>query len=198
MSKSLGNVERLADALDELGRRNAAAAVRTGPLPQPDGLHRRHARAGPGGRRGVARGDPQAAVGDGDGSGDRELLDEADRRAAAFDAALDDDLATPQALAELFGLGSSATRAIAAQAVSGRAGTAVADTLVSRLDVLGLAGLGTDDAVPAEIVRLAEDRLAARAARDFVRSDALRDQIAAAGFVVRDVEDGFELVPAPR
>ncbi|MDX6377978.1 MAG: cysteinyl-tRNA synthetase, partial [Gaiellaceae bacterium] len=130
--------------------------------------------------------------------GDRALVDEAARRAAAFDAALDDDLATPQALAELFGLASSATRAIAAQSLSGRAGAAVAETLVSRLDVLGLAGLAADDDVPAEIVSLAEERHAARAARDFARSDALRDQIAAAGFVVRDVEDGFELVPAPR
>ena len=198
MSKSLGNVERLADALDEWGAETLlllfARAHYRSPMDYTDDTLAQARAAGEGLREAIRK--LRSATGD--GSGDRELLDEADRRAAAFDAALDDDLATPQALAELFGLGSSATRAIAAQAVSGRAGTAVADTLVSRLDVLGLAGLGTDDAVPAEIVSLAEDRMAARAARDFVRSDALRDQIAAAGFVVRDVEDGIELGPAPR
>ena len=45
------------------------------------------------------------------------------------------------------------------------------------------------------IVELAERRVAARAAKDFAESDRLRDEIAAAGWVVRDVADGYELVP---
>ncbi len=198
MSKSLGNVERLGDALDEWGAETLlllfARAHYRSPMDYNDDTLSQARAAGEGLREAIRK----LRRATGDGSQDRDLLDEADRRTAAFDAALDDDLATPQALAELFGLGSSATRTIAAQAISGRAGASAADALVSRLDVLGLAGLGTDDAVPAEIVSLAEERLAARTARDFARSDALRDEIAAAGFVVRDVEDGFELVPAPR
>jgi cysteinyl-tRNA synthetase len=198
MSKSVGNVERLDRALDEWGAETLlllfARAHYRSPMDYTNDTLAQARAAGEGLREALRK----LRTAAGDGSGDRALVDEADRRAAAFDAALDDDLATPQALAELFGLSSSATRTIAAQSLSGRAGAAVAETLVSRLDVLGLAGLAADDDVPAEIVSLAEERHEARAARDFARSDALRDQIAAAGFVVRDVEDGFELVPAPR
>jgi cysteinyl-tRNA synthetase len=63
---------------------------------------------------------------------------------------------------------------------------------------LGLFGLGSlADAVeaPADLVALAERRQAARAAKDFGESDRLRDEIAAAGWEVRDVADGFQLVP---
>ena len=47
----------------------------------------------------------------------------------------------------------------------------------------------------AEVVSLAEERLAARASRDFARADALRDQIAALGFGVRDTPQGPQVVP---
>ena len=55
----------------------------------------------------------------------------------------------------------------------------------------------TPDAPPAEIATLAERRAADRAAKDFAESDRLRDQIAAAGWVVRDGADGYALSPRP-
>ena len=200
MSKSLGNVERLADALDEWGAETLLLLFARRALPQPDGLQRRHAQArrAPRARACASRcgGCGRAA---GDGSGDALIVDEAHRRAAAFDAALDDDLATPAAIAELFELSRLANRVIDSQALSARGAATVADVLLSRLDVLGLAGYGSSDAeVPAEVVKLAEERRGARAARDFARADELRDEIAAAGFVVRDAGDGYELVPATR
>jgi hypothetical protein len=48
---------------------------------------------------------------------------------------------------------------------------------------------------PAELQGLAEQREAARARRDWSQSDALRDQIAALGWEVRDTPDGPELIP---
>lgn len=50
---------------------------------------------------------------------------------------------------------------------------------------------------PADVVALAEERAAARAAKDYARSDELRDAIAAAGWLVTDTPDGFALAPAP-
>ena len=50
---------------------------------------------------------------------------------------------------------------------------------------------------PAEVVGLAERRSAARAAKDFAASDALRDEIRALGWVVTDTADGTVLAPAP-
>ena len=50
---------------------------------------------------------------------------------------------------------------------------------------------------PDTVVQLAEQRAAARAAKDFTESDRLRDEIAAAGWVVRDGADGYALDPRP-
>ena len=65
------------------------------------------------------------------------------------------------------------------------------------LYVLGLESLldAGDDGAPDELLRLAEERDAARAARDFERADAIRDQLAAAGWQIRDTPDGAKLVP---
>lgn len=52
-------------------------------------------------------------------------------------------------------------------------------------------------APPPAVIALAEERAQARAARDFARSDALRDEIAALGYVVTDTPDGFALAPRP-
>ena len=72
-----------------------------------------------------------------------------------------------------------------------------ADDLREALWVLGLHTLdpGTAaEAVPGEVVALAEERERARAVRDFARSDALRDEIGRHGYLVRDTPQGFELV----
>jgi hypothetical protein len=51
--------------------------------------------------------------------------------------------------------------------------------------------------VPPEIAALAEQRAAARAGKDFTESDRLRDEIAAAGWVVRDGPEGYALAQRP-
>ncbi|HEV2874585.1 MAG TPA: cysteine--tRNA ligase [Thermoleophilaceae bacterium] len=51
-----------------------------------------------------------------------------------------------------------------------------------------------DEEAPEEIRRLAAEREEARAARDFERADRLRDELAAAGWEVRDTPEGARLV----
>jgi cysteinyl-tRNA synthetase len=63
------------------------------------------------------------------------------------------------------------------------------------LDVFGLASLAELPEAPAEVVSLAERREAARTERDFDSADRLRAEIESAGWEVRDVADGFTLVP---
>jgi len=48
---------------------------------------------------------------------------------------------------------------------------------------------------PAKVTRLAEARAEARAAADWARADALRDEIAALGWQVMDTREGSELAP---
>jgi hypothetical protein len=50
---------------------------------------------------------------------------------------------------------------------------------------------------PDAVVRLAEQRADARAAKDFAESDRLRDEIASLGWTVRDGADGWSLVEKP-
>ena len=138
MSKSVGNVERLDDAITEWGAETllllfARAHYRSPMDYTPDTLDQ--AKAAATGFREAFRALRGAA---GDGSGDHDLLDEADARVRAFDAAMDDDLATPKALAELFGLITSVNRAVSAGSLSQRGAAAVAEVFRSRLDVLGL------------------------------------------------------------
>jgi hypothetical protein len=50
---------------------------------------------------------------------------------------------------------------------------------------------------PPDVVALAEQRAAARAAKDFATSDRLRDEIAALGWTVRDGAEGWTLAEKP-
>jgi cysteinyl-tRNA synthetase len=68
------------------------------------------------------------------------------------------------------------------------------DLLRRALGVFGLESLAEADAAPAEVVELAERRVAARAAKDFAEADRLRGEIEDAGWDVRDEADGFLLV----
>lgn len=51
--------------------------------------------------------------------------------------------------------------------------------------------------VPPNVTGLAERQAKARAEHDHAASDALRDEIRAEGWLVRDTADGFELIPSP-
>src|SRR5690348_2817961 len=94
----------------------------------------------------------------------------------AFVGVLDDDFNTPEALAIMHGWRDH-------------------DLLCRALALFGLDSLAERAEAPPEVVKLAEARQRARAAGDFSEADRLRDEIAEAGWEVRDVPGGFELVP---
>ena len=58
--------------------------------------------------------------------------------------------------------------------------------------VLGI-GAPAEAEAPAEIVALLEARQAARKAKDFKRSDAIRDELKAKGWVIEDTPKGPKL-----
>jgi cysteinyl-tRNA synthetase len=179
MAKSVGNVALLHEVLERWGRDTVLWFFSTGHYRQPlaftdDALEAardtvRNVREL--GRRLAAGPSPERLA------GVRER----------FFAALADDFNTPRALEAI------------AEWRRGIADGEGSDDLREMLGILGLANLlDAEAAAPPEVEALAEARGRAREAKDFAESDRLRDQIAAAGWTVRDVPEGWELVPASR
>jgi cysteinyl-tRNA synthetase len=107
---------------------------------------------------------------------------------ARFRAAMDDDLDTPRAMAELSGLVRRANAAL------NGADPAAAGPLVAAVRVisegLGLALMGAADEVPPDVAVLVARRDEARAGRDFAGADALRDRLEKQGWAVEDTPQG--------
>ncbi len=98
-----------------------------------------------------------------------------------FEAALNNDFNTPEALAILHAWRSAG----------------FVDLLLRGLRLVGLEELAGSQAAPITIHRLAEQRALARAEKDFKAADRIREEIAAAGWDIRDTanEPGYQLFP---
>lgn len=104
-----------------------------------------------------------------------------------FAAAMNDDLAVPEALAALFDFVREGNRLLDASCSAATA-AAMLDTLRELDRTLGI--LAQPVELPAGASDLLAARAAARAARDFAESDRLRDELAARGVLVEDSRDG--------
>jgi cysteinyl-tRNA synthetase len=168
MSKSLGNIVTLHEALERWGPETILLFFMTAHWRSPIDLSDEvleQARA----QTQTFR-DAFVAGGDGGDADWEELV-----------AVLEDDFNTPDALAVFH-------RWRAAEALG---------SLRRGLDFFGLGSLAERAEAPAEVSSLAQARAKARATGDFAEADRLRGEIDAAGWEVRDVAGGFELVRRP-
>jgi len=109
----------------------------------------------------------------------------------AFEAALDDDLNISGALGVLFESIRNTNRALDEGALTPSDAQRWLQWW-ARIDrVLGLTG--TKSGIPDEIATLAEARAQARLAKDWKKSDELRDELAARGWEARDTKDGQKI-----
>ena len=180
MSKSVGNIRSLGEALDEAGPQTLVMYFVSGHYRQP-----------------IVYSEAQLAQARAQVARVRDLIRRLDPAAAddspspeSFTAALADDFNTPAALAELFVWVGEANRRLDDGEQVG------AGPLRDMLWLLGLESLlEPDEDVPdAEAERLLAEREAARAEKDFATADARRDQLRELGWEVRDTPDGAQLV----
>jgi cysteinyl-tRNA synthetase len=109
-----------------------------------------------------------------------------------FTAALSDDLNISAAWAAVFEWVRETNKRIADNSLSAN-GAASALAAWDKVDsVLGI-GVRTESEIPAEIQALTDERTAAKKAKDFKRSDAIRDELKAKGWVIEDTPKGIKL-----
>jgi cysteinyl-tRNA synthetase len=197
MSKSEGNIFQLAEALDRYGREAAVDYLISGHYRQPlafgseqmeqavarverlRNFFRKHP-VDEGSGRAPGEDSPEQQHG---GSGESSP----GARVEAFREALADDFNTPRAMAEVFELVGEANRG----EVSG-----APEAVREMLALVGLESLAeVEQAGDAEAEELLAEREEARAAKDFIRADEIRDRLAELGWEVRDSADGAKLVP---
>ena len=182
MSKSLGNIEKVHDLVErhppEALRHALLSAHYRQPLDWSDALIEQSVRT-------LDR-----------LYGTLRDLDEVEATAAippAVEAALEDDLNTPQALAELARIAGEARKATTpderARLKSELLGAGLALGLLQQAPEAWF-NRGAGDADDARIQALVEERAAAKQARDFARADAIRDQLAAENIVLEDTPQG--------
>src|SRR5438093_1430970 len=166
MSKSEGNIVTIRDALERWGRETLLVFFLTGHWSKP-----------------IDFSDETMAAAAARVEGFREVFRSPSEPAAPgewerFEAALEDDFNTPDALAVMHGWRDH-------------------ELLRRALDLFGLGSLAEEEAAPDELHGLARKRAEVRAVGDFDESDRLRREIEDAGWEVRDVagEPGYQLVP---
>ncbi|HZC34039.1 MAG TPA: cysteine--tRNA ligase [Chthoniobacterales bacterium] len=108
-----------------------------------------------------------------------------------FFAALDDDLNISAALAELFEQIRATNRAMDNEKLAAGQAAALLRWWESINQILQLHS--EEETVPSEVLALLEKRAAARAAKDWSASDAIRKQIEELGWIVKDTKDGQKL-----
>jgi cysteinyl-tRNA synthetase len=125
------------------------------------------------------------------GPDDPQVASQLDGTIAAFETALDDDLSIAPALAAVFDLVKDLNRRLADRTMSADDARRAAVTLRDLDLVLAVMEPDASDEQPSDrVMSLLEERVSARAARDWGRSDALRDELAALGITVEDTRDG--------
>jgi cysteinyl-tRNA synthetase len=177
MAKSVGNIRGLADVLDEVGGAALVLYFTTGHYRQPLAFSPEAMEAAVAATRRIR--DAARRLSDGESP--------APEQREAFWDALADDFNTPRALAALYEWIGEANKV---DQPGGR------EELRDMLWVLGLESLTESEEAPPDVVALADQREAARRAKDWAEADRLRDDLRDRGWEVRDGPQGPELVKA--
>ena len=119
------------------------------------------------------------------------LLKEAEGFVTKFEAAMDDDFNTADALAAIFELVKFANTNVDENSSREFAG-GLYEELFKLSDVLGLTIENKEEILDKEIEDLIQERQAARKAKDFKRADEIRDELLKKGIILKDTREGVK------
>ncbi|MBT3378341.1 MAG: cysteine--tRNA ligase [Lentisphaerae bacterium] len=123
-------------------------------------------------------------------AGEARMAERLEAAEAGFRGGLEDDLNISVAVAALFDFVRDTNKGLDDGSIGGATAQKALDLLSCFDSVLAVLSIGKGDDVPADVLAMVEDRQAARKARDFARADALRDELAALGWVIEDTAQG--------
>ena len=122
---------------------------------------------------------------------EKEAFKETDTFVKGFEAAMEDDFNTADAIASIFELVKYANTT--ADEKSSKEYLEGLSSLIIRLsDVLGVIVEKEEEILPEEIERLIEERQAARKEKNFKRADEIRDELLNKGIVLEDTREGVK------
>ena len=119
------------------------------------------------------------------------LLKEAEGFVTKFEAAMDDDFNTADALAAIFELVKFANTNVNENS-SKEFAAGLNEELFKLSDVLGLKIEKKEEILDKEIEDLIQERQAARKAKDFKRADEIRDELLKKGIILKDTREGVK------
>ena len=120
-----------------------------------------------------------------------EALAKTEEYVKAFEAAMDDDFNTADAIASVFDL-VKYCNTTAGEDSSAAYAKGLLEVLERLCNVLGLIVVKETEMLDEDIEALIEERQAARKAKNFARADEIRDELAARGIILEDTREGVK------
>ena len=126
-----------------------------------------------------------------EGEVDRAVADEMDAFVKKYEAAMDDDLNTADAISVIFELVKYANVNVTEESTKATV-ELVLNTVTKLCDILGIITEKKKEILDSDIEALIEERQAARKAKNFARSDEIRDQLSDMGIILEDTREGVK------
>ena len=122
---------------------------------------------------------------------EKELLNQFNDYVKKYEAAMEDDLNTADAISVIFEMVKLANSNISSANAKAFI-QEVYDKIAKLCDILGIITKVESEILDSDIEALIEARQAARKAKDFAKADEIRDQLAAQGIILEDTREGVK------
>ena len=122
---------------------------------------------------------------------EQETLDAFDALKAKYEAAMDDDFNTADAISVIFEMVKLANTSVTSECTTAMIEKVLA-TIVTLCDILGLESEVKEELLDSDIEQLIEERQAARKNKDFARADEIRALLLDKGIVLEDTREGVK------